>query len=462
MNQHIYTGRKEHTLGTLPSLPEINPKGNCHAVQLRGGTTYQPPQAADLGRERKEKEQEPTDFTPAADQSQRPAASPRSGPPETPQLAEPDSDIDAEPSPAAATPLRSGLLPESQLPDPQFPSTATIPYPQRLKCKKLDAQFTKFLEAISKVHINIPLVEALQQMPNYVKFLKDVVAKKRKWGKYETVGLTENCSAIIQKGLATKHKDPRSFTLYCVLGNNVEGKALCDLGASINLMPLSFYMKLNIDNIRPTSITLQMVDRSTTTPRGIVEDVLVRVGEFICPADFVVLDMHETRRTRGSSRKNPSKGEQILAIGTPEEEEEMKKALGKPRGPPKVELKPLPEHLRSYWAKKKLNQDFQKVGKERHLFLNEMEEFRMEAYDSSFTYKERMKVYHDRMISPRELKLGDVVLLHNSRHSLFPGKLKSKWTGPYMIKKIYDSGTVELLAPDGTLFQVNGHRVQKY
>ncbi|XP_042030157.1 uncharacterized protein LOC121777084 [Salvia splendens] len=131
-----------------------------------------------------------------------------------------------------------------------------------------------FLEVMSKVHIYIPLVEALQQRPKYAKFLNDVVAKKRKWGKYETVGLTENCSAIIRKGLPTKYKDPGSFTLSCVLGNNVEVKALCDLGASINLMPLSFYRKLNIENIRPTSIILQMANISTTTPRGIVEDVL--------------------------------------------------------------------------------------------------------------------------------------------------------------------------------------------
>ena len=149
---------------------------------------------------------------------------------------------------------------------------------------------------MGRVHINIPLVEALQQMPNYAKFLKDVVAKKWKWEKYETEGLTETCSAIIQKGLPKKYKDPGSFTLSCVLGNDVEGRALCDLGSSIKLMPLSFYWKLDVDNIRPTSITLQMADRSTTTPMGIVEDVLVRVGEFIFPADFVVLDMHDDKK----------------------------------------------------------------------------------------------------------------------------------------------------------------------
>ncbi|XP_047949464.1 uncharacterized protein LOC125195346 [Salvia hispanica] len=226
-----------HTPGTLLSLPEINPKGKCHALQLRSGTTYQPPEASDLGRGRKKKEKGPTNL-----------------------------------------------------------GIPIIPYPQRLKSKKLDAQFNKFLEAISKVHINIPLVEALQQMPNYAKFLKDVVAKKRKWGKYKMVNLTENCSAILQKGLPTKHKDLGNFILSCVLGNNVEGKALRDLGASINLMPLYFYRKLDIDNLRPTSITLQMADRTTTTPWGIVEDVLVRVGEFIFPADFVVLDMHEDKK----------------------------------------------------------------------------------------------------------------------------------------------------------------------
>ena len=123
---------------------------------------------------------------------------------------------------------------------------------------------------------------------------------------------------------------------------------------------------------------------------------------------------------------------------------------------------PFEMEYKSYWAIKKLNQDFHKAGEERCLFLNEMDEFRMEAYDSPSTYKERMKAYHDRMISPRELTLGGVVLLHNSHLSLFPGKLKSKWTDPYMIKKIYDSGMVELLGPDGKLFQANGHRVKKY
>ncbi|KAG6421523.1 hypothetical protein SASPL_118079 [Salvia splendens] len=117
----------KHTPGTLPSLPAINPQGKCHAVQLRSGTTYQPPQAADLGRGRKEREQEPTGDSPATDQIQRPAAHFHNGPPEASQPPEPGSDIDAEPSPAAAAPLRSCPLPEQQSPDSQFPSTVTYP-----------------------------------------------------------------------------------------------------------------------------------------------------------------------------------------------------------------------------------------------------------------------------------------------------------------------------------------------
>ncbi|XP_047979256.1 uncharacterized protein LOC125221176 [Salvia hispanica] len=132
-------------------------------------------------------------------------------------------------------------------------------------------------------------------MPSYAKFLKDVVSQKRKWGQYETVNLTESCSAIIQKKLPAKKSDPGSFTIECTIGNCFVENALCDLGASINLMPLSFFNKLNIGKLKSTSITLQMADRSISYPSGIVEDILVRVNDFIFPVDFVVLDMEEDR-----------------------------------------------------------------------------------------------------------------------------------------------------------------------
>ncbi|XP_042012022.1 uncharacterized protein LOC121760412 [Salvia splendens] len=130
-------------------------------------------------------------------------------------------------------------------------------------------------------------------MPTYAKFLKDVLSKKKRWTDYETVNISENCSAIIQKKLPTKLKDPGSFNISCVIGNDRQTKALCDLGASINLMPLSFFRKMKIGTLKPTTITLQMTDRTVTYPKGIVEDVLVMVHDFIFPVNFVVLDMEE-------------------------------------------------------------------------------------------------------------------------------------------------------------------------
>ncbi|XP_057792692.1 uncharacterized protein LOC131009399 [Salvia miltiorrhiza] len=146
-----------------------------------------------------------------------------------------------------------------------------------------------------EVHINIPLIEALKQMPSYAKFLKEVISNKRKMGENETVNLTEECSAVLQRKIPTKIKDPGSFTIPCDIGNDRFGKALCDLGASINLMPLSIFNKLEIGTIKPTTIALQMADRSVSYPKGIVEDVLVKVNNFIFPVDFVVLDMVEDK-----------------------------------------------------------------------------------------------------------------------------------------------------------------------
>ncbi|KAK8952364.1 hypothetical protein KSP39_PZI003940 [Platanthera zijinensis] len=169
------------------------------------------------------------------------------------------------------------------------------PFPARLAKSKLDIQFQKFMEIFRKLTINIPFAEALEQMPSYVKFMKDILAKKRKFVDKEIVALTEECSAILQKKLPPKLKDPGSFTIPCSIGLKFIGRALCDLGASINLMPLSIYKKLGLGEITPTSLTLQLADRSLAFPKGIVEDVLVKVDKFIFPADFVVLDMDEDK-----------------------------------------------------------------------------------------------------------------------------------------------------------------------
>ncbi|KAL5577804.1 hypothetical protein UlMin_019503 [Ulmus minor] len=164
------------------------------------------------------------------------------------------------------------------------------PFPQRFKKQQQDHQFRRFLDVLKQLHINIPLVEALEQMPNYVKFMKDMLTKKRRFGEFETVALTRECSAVLQNKLPPKLKDPGSFTIPCSIGNQYFGKALCDLGASINLMPMSIFKKLGIGEARPTIVSLQLADRSIAHPEGKIEDVLVKVDKFIFPVDFIVLD----------------------------------------------------------------------------------------------------------------------------------------------------------------------------
>ncbi|XP_061369481.1 uncharacterized protein LOC133312326 [Gastrolobium bilobum] len=109
----------------------------------------------------------------------------------------------------------------------------------------------------------------------------------------ETVALTEECSAIIQKKLPPKLKDPGSFSIPIAIGNIEVGKALYDLGASINLMPLSMCRALGIKELKPTTVSLQLADRSIRRLDGVIEDVLVKIDKFIFPADFVILNMEE-------------------------------------------------------------------------------------------------------------------------------------------------------------------------
>ncbi|KAL8506114.1 hypothetical protein ACS0TY_017103 [Phlomoides rotata] len=114
-------------------------------------------------------------------------------------------------------------------------------------------------------------------------------------GDVETVMLTEELSARLQKKLPVKLSDPGSFILPCKIREGGKYRALCDLGASINLMPLSLFKVLGLGELKSTTMKIQLADRTMTYPRGIVEDVMVKVDNFIFPVDFVVLDMVEDR-----------------------------------------------------------------------------------------------------------------------------------------------------------------------
>ena len=176
---------------------------------------------------------------------------------------------------------------------PPPPYKPPIPYPQRLTNSKTMGQFKKFVELLKQLNITIPFTEAITQMPSYAKFLKEILSNKKKIEDNGTITLTAECSAIIQNDMPPKLKDPGSFSIPCNIGKFVIDKALCDLGASISVMPLSICKKLEMGELRPTKMFVQLADRSVKYPVGILENVPVRIGQFYIPTDFIIMDIIE-------------------------------------------------------------------------------------------------------------------------------------------------------------------------
>ncbi|XP_070031687.1 uncharacterized protein [Nicotiana tomentosiformis] len=164
------------------------------------------------------------------------------------------------------------------------------PFPQRLAKQKKDDQYRKFMKMLRQIQLNIPLMDALREMPGYEKMMKDLMSRKFDFQYLSIVTLTQTCSAVVTRPMAQKVSDPGSFTIPCTIGSYAFAKALCDLGASINLMPLAIYTKLGTGRARPTSMLLQLADRTVKRPTRILDDVLVQVGKFVFSADFVILD----------------------------------------------------------------------------------------------------------------------------------------------------------------------------
>ncbi|KAH9784028.1 hypothetical protein KPL71_009511 [Citrus sinensis] len=239
---------ESQVLGRLPSQSEVNPKQNVSAVILRSGKELQEPSKKVT--EHVEDELEKNELMP---QSQ-----------------------DAQPTGAKPLPI---VIPP--------------PFPSRFAKSKKEEQEKDILETFRKVEVNIPLLDAIKQIPRYAKVLKELCTSKRKLRGDEKVHMEENVSAVLQKKLPPKCKDPCMFTIPCKIGNVKVEKAMLDLGASINVMPRSIYSSLNVGPLKETGVIIQLADRSNAYPDGVLEDVLVQVNELVFPADFYVLDMEE-------------------------------------------------------------------------------------------------------------------------------------------------------------------------
>jgi hypothetical protein len=160
---------------------------------------------------------------------------------------------------------------------------------------KLDNHFEKFVEVVRRLSINMPSLDALQ-VPTYSRYFKDILANKYEIATLgvDHVKMFKECSAVIANGLE-KQKDPGCPTIPCSGCSFKFEKALCDLGASVSVMPRDVFEKLRLP-LEPTSMCLELGDNSIRYPLGIAEDVPVKVRHHFIPVDFVVLEMGEREK----------------------------------------------------------------------------------------------------------------------------------------------------------------------
>ncbi|GJT52832.1 reverse transcriptase domain-containing protein [Tanacetum coccineum] len=263
--------------GSLPSNTIANPKGELKSITTRSGLALDVPSVP----------MPPPFINPEEDERAEETLT-------DPKLAE--YTIKVPPTlvqKAKPTSLRNYVVHKR---DPLHPN---IPYPsgmhQEKQQEKDEVQIHKFWQMFKQLYINISLADALILIPKYQKMLKSLLSNKEKLVELANAPLNENCSAVILKKLPEKLGDPGKFLISCFF-SELKCKALADLGANINLMPLSVWKKLGLPELISTQMTLELANRDICTPKGIARDVFVPVGKFTFPADFVIVDYESDPR----------------------------------------------------------------------------------------------------------------------------------------------------------------------
>ncbi|GJX73398.1 reverse transcriptase domain-containing protein [Tanacetum coccineum] len=262
---------------TLPSNTITNPKVDLKGITTRSGAAYQGPAIPTTSSPPKvvERETEVTKDTvlPTNNGStkdvQPPVVQVQSQIPNSKPVVDPVS---------------------ASMPNPK----PSIPYHSRRndekRHEKTNNQVEKFYKIFQDMSFEISLADALILMPKFASTLKALIGNKEKLSEMARTPLNEHCSAVILNKLPEKLGDPGKFLIPCDFPGMDECLALADLGASINIMPLSVWKKLSLPELTPTCMTLELADRSITKPIGIAEDVYLKVGKFKFLADFVVVD----------------------------------------------------------------------------------------------------------------------------------------------------------------------------
>nr|GEV46163.1 reverse transcriptase domain-containing protein [Tanacetum cinerariifolium] len=267
--------------GTLPSNTITNPKEDLKGITNRSGIAYKGPTIPTTSSPPKvvERETEVTkDMVPLTNNGSTKYVQPSVVQIETQVL---NSKPVVEPVVAPASALKPNLKP-------------SIPYPSRLNdqklCDKANDQMEKFFQIFQDLNFNISFANALILMPKFTSTIKSLLTNKEKLFELARTPLNEHCLAILLEKLLEKLGDPGKFLIPCDFPGMDECLALADLGASINLMPLSVWNKLSLLELSPTCMTLELADRSISRPVRVAEDVFVKVGKFHFPVDIVVVN----------------------------------------------------------------------------------------------------------------------------------------------------------------------------
>ncbi|GJZ92310.1 reverse transcriptase domain-containing protein [Tanacetum coccineum] len=274
---------------TLLSNTIPNPKGKMKVITTRSGVAYEGPSNPTKPSSKKVVERETEEIT-DEEQNNFQGSTAQIPPPVIPK-----------PIPEPKIPK---ILPKlTPIPEPEIPKTvpkANIPYPSRRdnqkNREKASYQKEKIFQMFQDLRFDISFADALFLMPRFAPTIRDLLMNKEKLLELVKIPLNENCSAMLLKKLPEKLGDPGKFLIPCEFPGMEICYALADLGASINLMPLSIWKKLSLPELSPTRMTLELADRSITYPKGLAEDVYVKVGKFHFPADFVVVDFEADPR----------------------------------------------------------------------------------------------------------------------------------------------------------------------
>ncbi|GKA15586.1 reverse transcriptase domain-containing protein [Tanacetum coccineum] len=269
------------TSGTLPSNTIPNPKGEMKAITTPSGVVYEGPSIPTNPSPKKVVERE-TEETTDKEQTNFQGSTAQIPPPVIP-IPKPD---------VPKTLPKTIPIPESDISKNLI--KPNIPYPSRRDDQKsrnkASTQMEKIFQIFQDLRFDISFADALLLMPRFAPTIKSLLMNKEKLLELAKIPLNENCSAIFLKKLPEKLKDPDKFLIPCNFPGMDVCHALADLGASINLMPLSIWKNLSLPDLTPTRMTLELADRSITRPKGLTEDIFVKVGNFHFPTDFVVVD----------------------------------------------------------------------------------------------------------------------------------------------------------------------------